>query len=253
MKKNRIFVSYRNISNENGSNFELFLQLKNSVTEYEFITFPPSIMPNGTLFSPWDVATFVNETFSLMDRCQMFAIIENGYFSEDGDFNSMWTEAETCMWSYYGRGRTFNIHKNKSTNMNIVSQENNSFAIRQVPIVELNKAQKRLLKIASIDFEKMRYPGQPDYSWPYAKFMHHYILICEKCGKKYMSDSLRKTNNNFLSFECSCGHLFEIERKGKNWVCVQSKHSHGINRYDIFEVIGMMLNKFEGFEFVKLN
>lgn len=251
MKRKKIFISYRNIKiNDRYENYillnKLVSVLKEENTSCEFLYLPPEMIPNGTLFSPYDIAEFIYKTFTLIDVCDKFIILDKDYFRENGELTSIWTEAEYCIWSYYGRTGFFNKYKTKDPFYTLAKPTETEFLFSQDPLYNLSKSQRTLLRTCALDFDHTA-PHTVQYSLPYMKTLKHIMVVCSNCQKVYTVDSkkLRKLCN--AQAKCVCGNRLKfkeeyMERK-KYFVCLQELQSSEPKRINIFDALRLLFEK----------
>lgn len=260
MKKTYAFLSYRNIIRDGEYvNFEILRKfvaaVKRQNPEYVFLTIEPEAIPRGTLFSSYDVAEFLNNTMNLIDKCTKFYILDNDYFNSEDNFSSIWTEAEAFVWSRYDRDMFLSAHKNKEKCFNIIHHENDEFHISTKKLLKLSEYQTRLLQVASLDFDKTRYPGIPDYSWPYLKNSKIYFIVCDDCKSVYVTEKIEnKKHINFQkTFFClKCNNKLDLEFKDGYLICNQENHSGKINNLSIFDALELLFGNQNKYMVIKL-
>ena len=260
MKKKYAFLSYRNLLTKGEYlNFKILRMfvtvVKEQNPEYVFLTIEPESIPRGTLFSSYDVTEFLNKTMSLMDKCTEFYILDNDYFSSEDKFTSIWTEAEAYIWSRYDRKMFLSTHKNKENFFNIIHYENSNFTITNKKLLNLQAFQSRLLQIASLNFDRTKYPGVPDYSLPYLKKSNIYFIVCDNCKAVYITEKIknRKQLNSQNTFVCPiCNNRFELEFKDGYLTCNQEKHSHHMYNLSIFDILAYLVDDNAKYPVIKL-
>lgn len=241
MKKTKVFISYRNIK-RNGTyeNYQLLLKLKSALEtqNYKCQFIPPEKIPGGTIFSPYDIADFLQLTFTLMDDCDKFIILDQDYFYENGELTSIWTEAEYCIWSYYSRRKEFlNRYKTKDCFYTHAKPSNNEFLFYQSPLYDLSKAQRTLLRICSLDFD---HTSLVNYSSPYRRTSKYLMTICTNCQKIYTVEAKKLKKMREASAVCSCGNVFQFGIDKGYYVCSQTASSalpKGISIFDALELL----------------
>jgi hypothetical protein len=235
---------------------ELLPAFVKSHGECEFVTVPPLAVPANTIFSPYQIAEFMQTTFMLMDNCTMFALLDKDYFDTNGDCTSIWTEAEIAIWSYYGRDMIFSKHRKKERRILAISSENGTYAEREMGLPILNRTQMNYLNICSTDFAP-HLPGRPDYSKEYRnKWAGYYIIICNRCKKVVRSNRQTKPisqiNVEDLSIgQCTCGNkmLFSVAgEKVLRFVCDQQTSSLRPKPLNIFDILALFFSGIESLE-----
>lgn len=241
----KVFVSYRNIVN-NGryENYELLSELI-KVIEHEHpgckcVTVHPDAFPHGTLFSPFDVADFVNTTFLLMDDCDKFYILDKDYFEEDGTLTSIWTEVEFCIWSYYSRTGVFNKNKRKDAYYTIASFSEDGFSFRHSNLIQLTKFQQFLLRRCSLDFDRT---SRVNSAVPYLKKRRNLLVVCDQCKKCSWLSRKEAQKAGKGMHQCVCGNSMYFFVEKEHIICRQEKHSHKNKTVNIFEIIDMLFQK----------
>lgn len=257
MKKVRGFVSYRNVITEN--RYENYYLLRNLVSalekenpSYEFLFLPPEMIPKGTLFSPYDIAEFILETFRLIDTCDKFIILDKDYFRENGELTSIWTEAEYCIWSYYNRKGFFNKHKAKDAYFTIATPSEAGFALSQIPLYKLTKWQANLLRVCALDFDNSA-PHTGQYSLPYMKTLKHLIVMCANCQKVYTVDTKQLRKLHDAEAVCTCGNALKFTIEKKHYICEQTLQSAEPKRINIFDALAQLFEDKPVYEYLQLN
>lgn len=257
MKKQTIFISYRNtVVDGKYVNYRLLLTLTSILKEqyptYEFIFLPPEMIRQGTLFSPYDIAKFIWETFMLLDSCDKFVILDKDYFNECGELTSIWTEAEYCIWCYYSRKRgMFNKDKSKDPYYTIARLSKDGFALSKSPLYNLSNWQRMLLKTCAIDFDGAAIHGIRA-TMPYMKTMRNLLVVCENCKKIYIADTKDLDKVHGAEATCICGNSFKFWIENKRYICGQSLRSSTQKRINVFDALGLLFEKKSGYEELEL-
>lgn len=256
MKKKKVFISYRNtIVNGKPENWELVLQLaaelKGHDPGYEFTALPPELLPPGTLFSPYDIARFLWETFNMLDPCNDFILLNKDYFDANGGLTSIWVEAEYYMWSYYNRNMFLGKHNKKPPYYTVMTPSALGFEASQLPLYNLSEQQRMLLRTCSLDFD-LTDRWSRIYNTPYRKTMKHLLVVCRNCQRIYMAnrDLLKKLKN--ARSACICGNSFHFFTQEGRWVCSQDSQLAAAKRLDISDALSLLFEKKPAYEMLKL-
>lgn len=257
-KKKFAFISYRNtIKDDIAVNFnkisEYHWWLEKKWPEYIFKIIPPELLPHGTLFSPYDIADFIHTTFyEYLDRCDKFIIFNVDYYKENSIYTSIWTEAEVCMWSYYSRSKWYRVGRNKDDFYTILTPCDNIFQVSKDPLIKLTKRQRLQLGQCALDFDKQ--PLRPDYAWPYLKTAKNLIVICNRCGSRYMLDKgIVKQDCTYLSRCSKCNNEFHFSKDRNYVVCSQPDAPNRNNVTSIFEMLELLFDKEPRYPLLELN
>jgi len=256
MKKKKVFISYRNtIVDGMPENWNLVHQLeaelKSRDPTYEFTALPPEQLPSGTLFSPYDIAEFLCETFDMLDPCDDFILLNKDYFDENGIPTSIWVEAEYYMWSYYGRNMFLGKHNKKHPYYTVITPSATGFEASQLPLYSLSKQQRALLQICSLDFN-LSDPWSRRYNMPYRKAMKHLLVICGNCQRIYMADGDRLKKLKNAQSACTCGNSFHFFTQEGRWVCSQDSQLSADKRLDISDALRLLFEKKPVYEMLEL-
>ena len=253
MKERRIFISYRNtIVDGKSVNYKLLSPLTSVLKEqyptYEFVFLPPEMIRHGTLFSPYDIAKFIWETFILIDSCDKFVILDKDYFNECGELTSIWTEAEYCIWCYYSRKKgMFNRDQSKDSYYTIAKVSEDGFILSKSPLYSLSNWQRMLLKTCAIDFDGAAIHGIRA-TRSYMRTMRNLLVVCENCKKIYTADAKKLDILRGAEANCVCGNSLKFWMENKRWICDQSLRSSIPKRINVFDALGQLYEKEPGYE-----
>ncbi len=249
MSAKKVFISYRNtIIDGKYTNYQLLSRLavciQHDAPKYKQILLPPQVIPQGTLFSPYSLGEFIYRTFLLIDECDKFCILDKDYFTDSGEMTSIWTEAEFCIWSYYGRTGFLNKHKNKDPYYILAHPIEGGFNYTHSPLIELTGFQKTMLRRCALDFDTyLHFP----MDLPYLKTAKHLMLICSNCDRKYLVNKKSIPPKGSGRYVCGCGNVFHLHVDGKYCVCHQELSTSSIKKINIFQAISLLFGQDQDF------